>query len=58
MDYTIKDVRAYTGLTRKAFAEKLQIPLRTVEDWEAGARKCPDYTLRLLAHATGYKKEF
>ena len=58
MDYTIKDVRKHTGLTQKAFAEKYQIPARSIENWESGARQCPEYTLKLLAHVTGYKKEY
>ncbi len=46
----LKQLREITGLNRKQFAESLGIPLRTVEDWEAGRRKMPDYVLRLLAY--------
>ena len=35
----IHALRAETGLNRKQFAEHFQIPLRTVEEWEAGRRK-------------------
>lgn len=31
----IHALRAETGLNRKQFAEHFQIPLRTVEEWEA-----------------------
>ena len=34
----MKEIRAITGLTRKDFSDKYGIPLRTLEDWEAGRR--------------------
>lgn len=37
-------------MTRKAFSEYMDIPLRNLEEWEAGRRKMPDYLLRLLAY--------
>ncbi len=43
-------LRAELGLNRKEFALEYGIPLRTVEDWEHGKRKMPDYVLRLLAY--------
>lgn len=45
---TIKDLRARTGLTQLEFAEKFGIPKRTLENWEQGKNKCPEYTLNLL----------
>lgn len=47
---SLKKLRELTGLNRKEFSEEQGIPLRTVEDWEAGRRKMPDYLLRLLAY--------
>ena len=44
------DLRRETGMTRKAFSEYMDIPLRNLEEWEAGRRKMPDYLLRLLAY--------
>ncbi len=44
----VKAIRASTGLTQKAFAEKTGVPLRTVLSWETGARKPPEYAIRLL----------
>ena len=32
------------------FARQQGIPLRTIEEWEAGRRKMPEYVLRLLAY--------
>lgn len=43
-------LREGIGLNRKEFALKYGIPLRTIEDWEYGKRKMPDYLLRLLAY--------
>ena len=43
-------LREELGLNRKQFALEYGIPLRTVEDWEHGKRKMPDYVLRLLTY--------
>ena len=43
-------LREKMGLNRKIFAEYFGIPLRTVEDWEAGRRKMPEYLLRLMLY--------
>ena len=48
-ELTIKDLRDQSGMTRPQFAEFLQIPYRTVQAWELGDRKCPDYLLDLIA---------
>ncbi|MBQ3028902.1 MAG: transcriptional regulator, partial [Lachnospiraceae bacterium] len=47
----LKDMRESVSFNRREFAESFGIPLRTVEDWEAGRRKMPEYLLRLM----GYK---
>ena len=46
----LKNIRENMGLNRKQFAEQFEIPLRTVEDWEAGKRKMPQYLLRLIMY--------
>ena len=46
----IKALRTEAGLNRKEFAEHFGIPLRTVEDWEAGKRKPPEYIARLIEY--------
>lgn len=50
---TIRDIRQYVGLSQVKFAIRFCIPRRTVEDWESGARTCPDYVRVLLAQAAG-----
>ena len=47
---TIKELRESTGMSRKEFSEHTGIPVRTLEDWEAGRRTPPDYVPRLLAY--------
>ena len=46
---SIKEIRAYTGLSQVKFSQKYNIPTRTVEDWESGSRKCPEYLMQLLS---------
>ena len=37
-------------MTQKAFSEFFGIPVRTLQDWEAGVRTPPDYVVRLLPY--------
>ena len=46
----IKAIREYTGLSRKDFCEKYNIPYRTVTEWELGQRTAPEYVLRMLEY--------
>lgn len=46
----IRELRAQTGMSRKDFSEYTTIPVRTLEDWEAGRRTPPEYIPRLLAY--------
>lgn len=48
---TIKEIREYSGLSQAKFSEKYGIPKRTIENWESGSRKCPDYVVALLERA-------
>ena len=43
-------------MTRKDFALHVGIPLRTVEDWEAGRRKPPEYIPRLIEYQLKYEE--
>lgn len=45
---TIKEIREYSGLSQAKFSEKYGIPKRSLENWESGSRKCPDYVISLL----------
>ena len=46
----IKELRESTGLNRKEFCERFEIPYRTMTEWELGHRTAPPYVLRLLAY--------
>ena len=48
-DYLV-ELRERTGMTRKEFCEYFEIQYRTVQDWELGNRKMPDYLLRLMEY--------
>lgn len=50
---TVREIRAATGLSQIAFAQRFCMPRRTVENWESGANNCPDYLRLLLAQAVG-----
>lgn len=44
----IRDARIQHGLTQQQLADLTGIPFRTIQNWEGGQRKCPDYVERLL----------
>lgn len=44
----IKETRTKLGMTQREVSNLLGIPRRTIEDWEAERRKCPDYVERLV----------
>lgn len=46
----IKELREKMGMNRREFCDYYGIPYRTVQDWEAGKRKLPDYLLRLIIY--------
>lgn len=46
----IKAMRAQDGLSFKKFSAVYGIPERTIQDWEYGKRRTPEYVRRLLAY--------
>lgn len=44
----IREARTKLGLTQHQLAELTGIPFRTIQNWEGGQRKCPDYVEKLL----------
>ena len=52
----IKELRERTGMTKKDFSIHIGIPLRTIEDWEAGRRTPPEYVPRLIAYQLMYEE--
>ena len=47
----ITEMRNYIGVSRAEFSRRYNIPLRTLENWESGKSKCPDYVRQLLERA-------
>ena len=38
---SIKELRASTGMTQTEFGNYLNIPMRTIQNWEGGTEKLP-----------------
>ena len=53
----MKELRESTGLNRKEFCEKFEIPYRTMTEWELGHRNAPPYVLRLLSYYIEMQKK-
>ncbi|MDO5423624.1 MAG: helix-turn-helix domain-containing protein [Eubacteriales bacterium] len=43
-------LRRSTGMNKRQFAEYFGIPYRTLQDWELGNRRMPEYLLKLMAY--------
>lgn len=48
---TVKEMRELLGLTQEQFAQKYNIPKRSIQNWESGERKPPEYVVELLERA-------
>ena len=57
-DKRIKELRESSGMSRKEFSEHTGIPVRTLEDWEAGRRTPPEYIPMLLAYQIKFECVF
>lgn len=47
----VSEMRELIGDSRSAFSRRYGIPVRTVENWERGVNKCPEYVKQLLERA-------
>ena len=45
-----------SGMNWKEISAYFQIPYRTVQDWERGNRKMPEYVLRLMEYKLRMEK--
>ena len=50
MKMNIKELRTKSGMTQKQFSEYLNIPKRTIEEWEGQRRIPPIYVLELIEY--------
>ena len=48
---TISEMCERLKVSRAEFSRRYNIPVRTLENWEAGKSKCPDYVRQLLERA-------
>ena len=46
----MKEIRLATNMSQKAFADYFNIPVRTLQDWEAGKRTPPVYVVELIKY--------
>lgn len=46
--FRIRQARIQHGLTQQQLADLTGIPKRTIENWEGGQRKCPEYVERMV----------
>ena len=47
---TLRGLRNQTGLSQKKFGDYFGIPLRTIQNWEAGVSECNKYIIDLLEY--------
>lgn len=47
---TIRLARKASGMTQEQLADFLEIPKRTIEDWERGTRTPPSYVAVLIRY--------
>lgn len=45
---TIEQARKSKNISRKELSEWLEIPYRTLQNWEIGERVCPPYVEKLV----------
>ncbi len=48
MDNKFKSARVAAGLSQAAMSKLMEIPMRTIQDWEAGKRTPPPYVERFV----------
>ena len=45
-----KEIREASGMSQVQFSREFNIPVRTIQSWEYGERKCPEYLLQLIQY--------
>lgn len=53
---TVEEIIKLSGMTQSAFARRFGIPLRTVQHWHAGTRKCPKYIRGMMVEILKKKR--
>lgn len=44
----LKQIRLEKNMTQHEFSEFIGVPFRSIQNWETGQRKCPEYVEKLL----------
>lgn len=52
----IKEIRTEMKLSQQRFGDKFGIPKRTIQDWESGKHKAPDYIIDMINKIVQYEK--
>ncbi len=47
---TIRELRDLSGKTQHDFADFLEIPFRSIQNWEGGQRNAPEYVVKLIEY--------
>ena len=47
---TFKELREASSMNKTDFGAYFGIPFRTIQNWERGERKCPEYLLELMEY--------
>ena len=55
LDERIKDTRIKYGLTQKQVSDLTGVPHRSIQNWEGGVRKCPDYVTGMIVNILDQK---
>ena len=50
-------IRKDSGMNLKQFGEYFEIPYSTLQNWEGGHRKCPEYLLKLIEYKLQKEKK-
>ena len=51
----IREARMKYGITQQQLSNITGIPKRSIENWETGSRKCPEYVERLVLESLEWK---
>lgn len=43
-----REIRAILGISRAEFSRRYDIPVRTLEEWDAGRHMAPEWVMTLL----------
>lgn len=47
---SIKELRQQAGMSQQSFGDYFNIPVRTIQNWEAGVNQCAGYLIALMEY--------